>query len=210
MGSSTDTGSSAKTIANVHRLTTNFLLGYHGCRRDVAERVLAGAEFEPSQNDYDWLGPGIYFWQSNPKRAYQFGLEKRKRDGGNWEVAVVGAVIDPGLCLDLSTDAGIDHIRAAHQTLLELVAEGETQLPVNAGGSDLLLRKLDCAVIRTLHDIRESRRLEAIKTISGVFTEGGSVYPNSGFYEKTHIQICVCDPKQIRGVFRVANPLAEY
>lgn len=25
-----------------------------------------------SDNDYDWLGPGIYFWENNPKRAIDY------------------------------------------------------------------------------------------------------------------------------------------
>ena len=36
-----------------------------------------------------------------------------------------------------------------------------------------------------------------------LFTEGERVYPTSGFYEKTHIQICVCSQSVIKGVFRV-------
>lgn len=37
--------------------STSFVLGYHGCDRKVAERVLAGKQqLIPSRNDYDWLG----------------------------------------------------------------------------------------------------------------------------------------------------------
>ncbi len=31
------------------------------------------------RNDYDWLGHGIYFWEKNPERAYDFAGEYRKR-----------------------------------------------------------------------------------------------------------------------------------
>jgi hypothetical protein len=50
-------------------LTTSFILGYHGCDADVATRLIEGEPFKASENDYDWLGPGIYFWESNPQRA---------------------------------------------------------------------------------------------------------------------------------------------
>jgi len=43
----------------LHRLSTTFVLGYHGCDGDVAEKLIAGEPFEPSDNDYDWLGHGI-------------------------------------------------------------------------------------------------------------------------------------------------------
>ena len=39
------------------------IIAYHGCDRAVAERLLEGHRFTPSQNDYDWLGRGIYFWE---------------------------------------------------------------------------------------------------------------------------------------------------
>ena len=33
------------------------------------------------------------------------------------------------------------------------------------------------------------------------FWEGHSLYPNAGFAEKNHIQICVCNPNCIKGYF---------
>jgi hypothetical protein len=38
------------------------VIAYHGCDADTAERLLRGEPFKKSQNDYDWLGSGIYFW----------------------------------------------------------------------------------------------------------------------------------------------------
>ncbi len=64
-------------------------------------------------------------------------------------------------------------------------------MPENAGGDDLRLRKLDCAVINFLHFAREKAGDEPFDTVQGVFTEGNQLYANSGFRRKTHIQICV-------------------
>ncbi|WP_309143670.1 DUF3732 domain-containing protein [Bradyrhizobium sp. CCGUVB4N] len=92
----------------MHTLTTSFVLGYHGCGASVAERFVAGDDFKKSTNAYDWLGPGIYFWESNPVRGIQFAEELKIR--GRRRIrkpAVVGAAIDLGLCLDLTTAAGI-------------------------------------------------------------------------------------------------------
>jgi hypothetical protein len=74
-------------------------------------------------------------------------------------------------------------------------------VPQNVGGDDLLLRKLDCAVINFLHAAREKAGEDP--SVRGVFTEGKRIYTNSGFREKTHIQICVRNPANIHGVFRV-------
>lgn len=74
----------------MHRLSTSFVLGYHGCDRKVGERLLAGEDFRPSENEYDWLGPGVYFWESNPDRALEFAQEAaaRKRLAGFHPFAV--------------------------------------------------------------------------------------------------------------------------
>lgn len=189
----------------MHQLAASFVLGYHGCNRSTGERLLKGEAFRPSQNAYDWLGPGIYFWEANPKRGLQFAREVARRS--NSKVAkpfVVGAVISMGRCLDLTTTAGVEWVRTAYEGLNRLAAGGsQRELPKNTTGS--LLRPLDCAVIQMVHSIRISTEEEPIDTVKGIFIEGEPVYPTSGFYEKTHIQIAVCNPDCIKGVFRVSQ-----
>jgi hypothetical protein len=187
----------------LHTLSSAFVLGYHGCDRAVADRLLAGEDFRSSDNDYDWLGPGIYFWEANPKRGFDFAEEvtRTKRGPHITEPAVVGAVVDLGLCLDLTTSTGIEQIAIAYEWLKRINDEAGLSLPRNS--ADLLRRNLDCAVIRLLHRMREDKGLPAVDTVKGVFVEGGPVYPDAGIHEKTHVQICVCNPDCIKGVFRV-------
>ncbi len=45
------------------------VLAYHGCDAAVAERLLAGEPFQNSENDHDWLGAGVYFWEYGADRA---------------------------------------------------------------------------------------------------------------------------------------------
>lgn len=194
----------------VHTLASSFILGFHGCDRDVADNLLAGAEFNRSDNEYDWLGPGAYFWEANPKRGLEFAEKLSKLERGKHikKPAVVGAIIDLGLCLDLTTSGGVEQVIAAHKELKAIVEEASSEedgwvLPTNS--EDLLQRNLDCAVIRTLHDIRKQNSLPQIDTVKGVFIEGCPVYLNSGFYSLTHIQICVCNLDSIKGVFRVPS-----
>ena len=53
----------------------NLVIGFHGCDRSVFERVVfRGEPFVKSQNEYDWLGHGIYFWENDEKRAYEWAL----------------------------------------------------------------------------------------------------------------------------------------
>ena len=191
----------------MHRLTTTFVLGYHGCDQYVAEQLLAGEPFQKSKNDYDWLGPGIYFWEANPLRGLEFAAELQNAFWGP-EIttpAVVGAIIDLGLCLDLTTTAGIRQIRAAHASYISNCEQTGDIIPTNSPDENYLRRQLDCAVFMKLHQIREDDEEQLIDTVRGVFVEGEPVYEGAGFRAKTHIQICVCNTSNIKGVFRVSE-----
>lgn len=187
----------------MHTLATSFVLGYHGCDSTVAERLLAGDDFKKSTNAYDWLGHGIYFWEANPVRGLEFAKELKSTSRGRHisQPAVVGAAIDLGLCLDLTTSAGVAQLKIAHRELQRISKKAKFELPRNH--DDGLRRNLDCAVIQMLHEIRRKSNEPPIDTVRGVFIEGERVYPTSGFFEKTHTQICVCNPDVIKGVFRV-------
>lgn len=185
----------------MHRLNTSFVLGFHGCRRATAERLVQGSLFEPSRNDYDWLGEGVYFWLSDPARALDFAREKFLREKIDEEPAVVGAVIDLGLCLDLSTRDGVQQMAYAFQSFRRAAETAGVELPENQGGDDLLRRYLDCAVINYLHEARATTRVPEIDTVLGVFIEGRPAFPGAGFREKTHVQIAVRTMQNIKGVF---------
>ena len=165
---------------------------------------MSGAPFKPSDNDYDWLGPGIYFWEANPQRGFEFAQEHSKRRGSTISKAfVIGAIIELGLCLDLTTSSGVDWIRTAYESLVQVNRAADVDLPRNS--KDHLRRNLDCAVVRRLHTILEAQNLPAVDTLKGVFTEGPPVYPGAGFDQKTHIQLAVRNPRCIKGVFRVPS-----
>lgn len=191
----------------MHSLSTSFVLGYHGCDGETGERLLLNEPFRPSENSYDWLGSGIYFWEANPDRALEWAKERADRilKSGDRDIEpfVVGAVIDPGFCLDLISSNGIHAVEGAYAGFQSVVAASGAQMPENAGGADLRLRKLDCAVINFLHSARERAGEQPFDTVRGVFTEGEHVYANSGFRRKTHIQICVRNQANIHSVFRV-------
>jgi hypothetical protein len=187
--------------------STSFILGYHGCDRKVAERVFVGkAALAPSRNDYDWLGDGIYFWEHNAQRAFEFAAEVARRPHPSGQKikspAVVGAVIDLGFCLNLLDSRSIAMVTAAYQELVESFAAAGTPLPHNTGGHDLFRRHLDCAVLRTLHQTREDNEEEPFETVRAAFIEGEPLYENAGFAAKSHIQICVRDLRCVKGYFR--------
>lgn len=190
----------------MHNLSTSFLLGYHGCDRETGERLLLNESFLPSDNGYDWLGSGIYFWESNPDRALAWAQTRAARKSGDdrfIEPFVVGAVIDPGFCLDLITSNGTSVLTDSFPIYRGVTAASGAHIAANTGGEDYLQRKLDCAVINFVHELRETNFKPPFDTVRGVFMEGARIYPNSGFRQQTHIQICVRNPLCIKGVFRV-------
>jgi hypothetical protein len=191
----------------VHELSSSFILAYHGCDRSVAEGLLNNRPFRISENEYDWLGSGVYFWESNPARALHWArhLKKVARKGSAKikQPYAVGAVIDLGYCLDLISTTGIEFVKQAHSDLQLYLERSGSQMPTNKGGDDLLQRYLDCAVINHIHSINKRDKRKPFETVRGVFLEGKRIYGTSGCYEKTHIQICVRDLANIKGVFRV-------
>jgi len=191
------------------RLATSFVLGYHGCGADVARRVIVeGVPLLHSDEDYDWLGPGAYFWEADPKRAWEWAKTKAGR-GDIEEPAVVGAVIDLRHCLDLVSREDVGLLRMAYDSFVKLQTKSGLPVPQNRSPSTedenvLLLRFLDCAVLRHLHRIIEDSDdsgLEPFDTVRGMFSEGGEAFPGSGLYRKSHVQIAVRNNDCIRGLF---------
>jgi hypothetical protein len=182
------------------------VLGYHGCLEPVASRLLTGetsiAQWVPSQNDYDWLGHGIYFWEHSPARAMQWAKEQADRHNGRRAVgapAVVGAVIQLGACLDLTDVRHTQLLATAYEQVWEAYRAEGRRLPRNTGGDqDLKKRQLDCLVINWLHQHSGA----PFQTVRGAFPEGDPVYPGAKIMRETHIQIAVRDKACILGIFR--------
>ena len=79
------------------------IFGFHGCDKHVADAVLTGeTKLSASENAYDWLGRGIYFWEHGPLRALEWAQQQALRKGSRIKTpAVLGAVIQLGNCFDL-------------------------------------------------------------------------------------------------------------
>jgi hypothetical protein len=191
------------------------ILGYHGCDRSVGEAVLSGrTELRASNNSYDWLGHGIYFWEHNPTRAIEWArlLQHRARRNRRKvkEPMAIGAVIEPGLCLNLLDAQFLAQLPDAFDKLRRLQAQTEEPLPENrtlGTSKDLLLRHLDCAVIETLHQLRLDEKKPAFDTARGVFVEGEPLYPGAAIQKFNHIQVCVRNPDCIKGYFRLRESI---
>lgn len=110
------------------------LILYHGCDREIAEAVLSGKEtLQPSENDYDWLGPRIYFWVDSPDRALDWAKDRIKRRPQEMgDPSVLGAFAYPGNCLNLTDYGVMDELALAYRATETIFKTAETPLPVNS------------------------------------------------------------------------------
>lgn len=185
------------------------LIGFHGCEESVRNKIVNDQTMlHSSNNDYDWLGNGMYFWENNQERALDFAgdlqLHPPKGKAPIKRPAVLGAVIDLGFCLDLLEKEFIGLVKQSFDNLAASYDQLDLVLPKNTplgGSKDLLLRKLDCAVIENLHLFRRRNKIRPFDSARGVFIEGDAIYPTAGFHEKSHIQLCIRNPNCIKGFF---------
>ncbi len=182
------------------------VLGFHGCDTDIGEAILSGKKrhLALSENDYDWLGSGIYFWEANPQRALEFAMEAKTNPkisrGRIQQPFVLGAIIDLHHCLNLMDSAALQEVAAAHEMLKSSSEAANTPLPRNMHG--LRARRLDCAVIEALHTFRKTKGYPPYDSVRGMFVEGEELYSGAGFRRHDHIQLCLRNLKCILGYFR--------
>ena len=187
-------------------LSPSVVYGFHVCERERAMQVLNQHErhLKASDNAYDWLGHGIYFWESSIKRAEEYAAQ-RLHPHKFKSPMIVGAVIELGNCLDLLDSDAIQQLAAAHRHLAAAMMVEGRPLPKNAAYKRGLpmQRNLDCAVIETLHSIvSKTPGLKGYDSVRGAFMEGEPAYPGANFRMQDHIQICVRNPEKcIKGYF---------
>lgn len=175
------------------------LICYHGCCREIAEDILSNKlPLNPSRNEWDWLGAGIYFWVDSWARGIDWAFTGKKIK----EPYVIGAYVHPGLCLNLTDYAVSDQVKEAYDIFKEYCDSTHTELPKN---KSYFQRNLDCAVLEFLHTLREDRNLPPYDTVLGAFEEGDMLFEGSHFKKKTHLQLAVREGHEdcIIGYFRV-------
>lgn len=183
-------------------VSQSLVVGCHGCDVHVARKVISLKDsLHPSQNPWDWLGHGYYFWEDSPARGMRWAEEEsRRRDSKIKNSAVLGAVIDLGNCLNLADADALKQVRVAHNEYERFCSAAGIEKGRNRG-PDLRARYLDCAVMELRHQLRRGEGKPAFGTVRGSFLEGRELYAGAGFRELDHIQICVRSLDQIIGFF---------
>jgi len=157
---------------------------YHGCHKDVAERLLSSEPFRASINEYDWLGPGVYFWEYAPYRALEWARRRFAEDA-----AVIEATLALGHCLNLMDSPYFARLQTAYgKVVLGLQAEGMS-IPENQHGKHIL----DSLVVDKVCTIYTEETGTSFETVRGCFPEGKPVFDGSQILRYTHVQIAVRD-----------------
>lgn len=211
------------------------VFAFHGCDETVANEVVSqNKNLNFSENQHDWLGHGIYFWQDDHNRALDWAKETSKRKNSKIKTpAVVGAIIHLGRCFDLLDIATAPLLRSYYDLLVDDIASSGGSMPKNQGkvdGGFFRTRDLDCAVIQRFHAFNESTIADELNieltakaskeliqkhplyhdSVRGMFPEGEEVYPDAGFRAKNHIQICVRNPNCILAYFNPKEFNSKY
>lgn len=188
----------------------SFVYGFHGLDKEIAIKILnQQEEFSQSNNNYDWLGKGTYFWENNYERAKQYALQDSKRKNSKITTPfVLGAIIDLGNCFDLLDQKYLDFLLIAYQELEKSLLESGKSLPKNENFNkndfDFKKRELDCAVIRYAHKLAQEVG-ENFDSVRAAFWEGEPLYEGAGFKKQNHIQIAILNPDCIKGIFLPRN-----
>lgn len=201
----------------MYKVKDNLIFGFHGCDLSLRDSLVNGTKkkLNYSENDYDWLGKGMYFWENDPERAMEWAEDLKKRSQNSKQKietpAVLGAVICLGNCLDFTEQENLKKLQD-HYNLVKTEYEKQgLTLPANHGGNDLYKRELDCLLINSLVQMQKQNDPEnAYDSVRGVFFEGKELYPSSGFRQKDHIQIAILNPNCIKAFFKVRKEDSKY
>lgn len=182
------------------------VLGYHGCDKSVADRVLSGDDtLQKSQKRYDWLGSGIYFWEHGPERALDWAREQKDL-GKIKSPAVIGAIIHLGNCFDFMDIRSTRILANAFPTFVERYEALGQELPKNEARDEtdheFLRRRLDCSMINWLCDVMEKDQSKPFDSVRGMFQEAQPAFEGSSIHLKSHIQLAIRNTSCILGYFR--------
>lgn len=178
------------------------VIGFHSCDKQLGIAVLNGKEnLIPSNNTWDWLGDGIYFWEQNPFRALQYAEQSAAGTQYNKKRIktpfVLGAIIELGNCLNLVELESVQILSDAHKKIKALYRAAETPMPKN----DNAKRNLDCAVIKAIHESNKEQGKRQYDSVRSAFDEGQKAYFGANFTSQSHIQVCLRNTTLIRGYF---------
>jgi hypothetical protein len=181
------------------------VIGYHGTKKSIALKLVQGIEsIQPSENGDDWLGHGIYFWEYAPKQAKAWAQLRKQKNKWPEEVAVVASMIRLGNCWDFLEPQHLEELHKNYVDYRRMMDFACLSVKANIYSH----KYLDCSVFEYAYKEFENRPDPiVVDTCRAVFIplskKQPRLWPGSGLYWNSHIQLCVRNPKCILGTWLV-------
>jgi hypothetical protein len=164
----------------------------------------------PSDNDYDWLGTGTYFFQDAPIRALLFAekrVDELKARGVDGEPAVIRAQFKLGVCLDLLDAEAATYIKFVHRlsvldgrvvpTQFQPKCRTNSRPRIRLGegafrpaGTDIN-HLLDRYIIGETIKYLEGYENTIIDSVRCAFIDGYPLCETSWMFDLSHVQVCI-------------------
>jgi hypothetical protein len=164
--------------------------GYHGTSEKAALQILEG-DFKVSENSWEWLGHGIYFWQDAPYRALEWATEWLGRKGYKGPMGVIAAKIDLRNFIDLLDLKAMALLGSLAGDFLAQLEQDGRSLRNNPP-----LNRLDCGLFNFATNVLGSQEIE-VAGYRAACVEGERITPDSPIFDKSHVQIAVIDKTAI-------------
>lgn len=175
------------------------VFGYHGTFEEAAKSMCQNNKFKFKQEDYHWLGNGIYFFQDAPHRALEWARNNVPEIKIGLKPAVICATIElnPEECIDLLDIRWFPYITKLYQNYLKFSGKFP---PKQISIKNLLEKdgeilgkqhRLDCDIIDQVISVLEEERI-TIHAVRAAFLEGTPIISDeSHLFDRAHVQIVV-------------------
>lgn len=144
---------------------------YHGTSLETARRIIREGRFKLSKGSHQFLGDGIYFYESSRWHAEKWASKRHENIG------IICAVINLGKCLDLHN---YEYIRLLKKVRKKLLQRGIPEI-TDAVVINFSAKQFEFDTVRATYS---SRNLDKI-------------FPGSKFWEYSQLIICVRNQDQI-------------
>jgi hypothetical protein len=166
------------------------IYGYHGTSQTKAQSILANG-FRMSDNNYDWLGTGIYFFQDAPLRANQWATLQYPS-----EPVVICACLRLENCIDLFDVGWQPILKAVYNDFVDEYQSDGQPLPAQ-NPENSKAHRLDCAFLNYTVELLASLG-QMVESIRASFMEGDRLFHDSAIFDLAHVQIAIKNPKLIQ------------
>lgn len=158
---------------------------FHGTSLKHVKKILSEG-FQISRGSNQYLGDGVYFFESSEWHAKNWAL--KNRDRLTEKIAVIQAIINLGHCYDLHNE---EYRKLARETKDNLNRQGNKKI------TDAVVINFLATKFTTIDSVR-------MTYVSTEYGQGQRIFEGSRFFEYVQLMICV------RKIENISQPSVIY